>query len=98
MGPVSPGLQLPDPILNATIDPMTQSQAELPWCGGGAPAVKQGVVLKPARAVVALWGLNWLKEPRSRTYTVTLTPDASASCSHLLARLLQGLPLLDNKQ
>lgn len=28
------------------------------WCGGGAVALKQGVVLKPARAVVALSGLN----------------------------------------
>lgn len=58
MGPVSPGPQQPDPVLNTTIDRTTQSQAELRWCGGGAAALKQGVVLKPARAVVALWGLN----------------------------------------
>lgn len=36
MEPVSPGLQLPDPILNTSIDETAQSQAQLQWCGGGA--------------------------------------------------------------
>lgn len=61
-----------------------RSRTAMVWRRG--PALKQGVVLKPARAVVALWGLNWVKEPGSHSQTVTLTPSLSLSCSHWPAR------------